>query len=443
MSNRSFEDPTCGNPHELGKLVPCLAIIKLDSLIMSEHLSVDALPSFMAITGTDSATATQYLELTNWNLEESVNLFMESGAEDGLSTTTQHNTAASPDSGPNLNDKVRAPDPSKRQRLVGADLDFAPPPRRNQNRFRDFAAESVAAAITSDGVVPSESQDLSSQSSRNLNALFKSPMEIMFDGTYAEARQEAKSASKWLLVNIQDEIVFASHMLNRDTWSDDVVQNLVASGFVFWQSFWATELGKKFCVLYRIDRECLPFIGIIHPRSGEVLAQWNGFLEPVVLIEKISDFSCQNTLGSFTTEKDTIDLMEEESQEAFSESVDDDLAAAIAASLEEKACSVQEGDEEMKEDQSVEVLPCEPSASESNVTRIQIRCPDGTKIIRRFYKSESISILRTFVRENVHEARTRPFNLRTAYPPVAIDCNSSALLGDQNLENAVMHVHWI
>ena len=37
------------------------------------------------------------------------------------------------------------------------------------------------------------------------------------------------------MVNIQDEIVFASHMLNRDTWSDDVVQNLVASGFVFWQ----------------------------------------------------------------------------------------------------------------------------------------------------------------------------------------------------------------
>lgn len=45
----------------------------------------------------------------------------------------------------------------------------------------------------------------------------------------------AKSEGKWLLVNIQDEIVFASHMLNRDTWSDDVVQNVVASGFVFWQ----------------------------------------------------------------------------------------------------------------------------------------------------------------------------------------------------------------
>jgi hypothetical protein len=57
----------------------------------------------------------------------------------------------------------------------------------------------------------------------------------MFHGTYSDARQQAKTEGKWLLVNLQDETVFASHMLNRDTWSDDVVQNVVASGFVFWQ----------------------------------------------------------------------------------------------------------------------------------------------------------------------------------------------------------------
>jgi UBX domain-containing protein 7 len=50
-----------------------------------------------------------------------------------------------------------------------------------------------------------------------------------------QARALAKSERKWLLVNIQDEIVFASHMLNRDTWADDVVQNVVLSSFVFWQ----------------------------------------------------------------------------------------------------------------------------------------------------------------------------------------------------------------
>lgn len=75
-------------------------------------------------------------------------------------------------------------------------------------------------------------------------------------------------------------------MLNRDTWADDVVQNLVASGFVFWQNYWASEHGKKFCTLYQIDRETLPIIAIIHPLTGEILQQWAGFLEPQDLTEK-------------------------------------------------------------------------------------------------------------------------------------------------------------
>ncbi|KAL0585519.1 hypothetical protein ABG067_004660 [Albugo candida] len=328
---------------------------------MSQQLSADALPSFMNITGTDTATATQYLELTNWNLEESVNLYMESGAEDGHATTMQQDTANSPHSGSNINDDVRAPDPSKRQRLVGADLNFEAPQRRSQNRFRDFAAESVAAAISSDGMISSAFQgEASSQSSQNLNALFKPPSELTFDGSYAEARQAAKSAAKWLLVNIQDEIVFASHMLNRDTWSDDVVQNLVASGFIFWQSFWASESGKKVCALYQIDRDCLPFIGIIHPRTGEILAQWNGFVEPTILVEKSGDFCCQNILEN-TVEKETINLVEEDSRESLDENEDPNLAAAIAASLEEKSKSMHDVDEEMKDDQSIDMLPTEPS----------------------------------------------------------------------------------
>jgi hypothetical protein len=112
-------------------------------------------------------------------------------------------------------------------------------------------------------------------------------------------------------VNIQDEIVFTSHMLNRDTWSDDVVQNLVASGFVFWQvlwppplacgnglavahgrvllsaqNYWASEHGKKFCSLYQIDRASLPVVVIIDPRTGEIRQRWAGFLEPQDMTEK-------------------------------------------------------------------------------------------------------------------------------------------------------------
>ena len=37
------------------------------------------------------------------------------------------------------------------------------------------------------------------------------------------------------LINIQDNNEFASHQLNRDTWSDDNLQSVLSGSFVFWQ----------------------------------------------------------------------------------------------------------------------------------------------------------------------------------------------------------------
>ncbi|TYZ60368.1 hypothetical protein PybrP1_001340, partial [[Pythium] brassicae (nom. inval.)] len=121
-------------------------------------------------------------------------------------------------------DDVRAPDPSKRQRRVGATFD-ASPLRRIHDQYRDFAAESIAA----------------------IDAVAKAPgiasafVEIMYQGTYADARMHAKNEGKWLL-------------------------NLVASGFVFWQDYRASEHGKTFCTLYQIAREKLPLgvtVGVV------------------------------------------------------------------------------------------------------------------------------------------------------------------------------------
>jgi UBX domain-containing protein 7 len=46
----------------------------------------------------------------------------------------------------------------------------------------------------------------------------------MFTGTFEQAREAAKTENKWLLVNIQSQTEFDALRLNRDCWSDDVVQ---------------------------------------------------------------------------------------------------------------------------------------------------------------------------------------------------------------------------
>ncbi|TMW67065.1 hypothetical protein Poli38472_012181 [Pythium oligandrum] len=423
----------------------------------------DALASFMGITGVDSTTATQYLELTNWSLDEAVNLFMESGGQGfgGAGGSGSAGSAMPPPAPAYSEDDIRAPDPSRRQRLFNDAFENVPI-RRLHEQYRDFAAESIAAinaASNAPRITPAfggaQEETDAADRARDLGSLFQPPVNIMFKGTYAEARALAKNEGKYLLVNIQDEIVFASHMLNRDTWSDDVVQNIVASGYVFWQNYWVSEHGKKFCNLYQIDRDSLPIIAIVDPKTGKVRQQWTGFLEASAMIEKLSDFAFSNTL-------DADDAMTDAPAPSMGRDIndateDEQLAAAIAASMEgagdggdspdyesydDDETKEEEVAEEAEDEEMVE-LPEEPADGTPDVTRVQIRAPDGARLTRRLLKSDSIALLWAFIKHQIPEARQRAFELRTSFPPAAIAFSDTETIADRKLENASLMVKWL
>lgn len=69
-----------------------------------------------------------------------------------------------------------------------------------------------------------------------IGALFAPPMKLLCKTSLVDARAEAKRQARFLLVNIQSDAVFASHLLNRDVFKDELVEGLVLSGFVFWQA---------------------------------------------------------------------------------------------------------------------------------------------------------------------------------------------------------------
>lgn len=346
---------------------------------------------------------------------------------------------------------VRAPDPSKRQRLV--DSDTVRSMRHLRDHNRDFAAESIAAMTASSistafgAVDPSsrlnDADGAGSERTPDLNTLFQPPTNIMFPGTYADARTNARNEGKWLLVNIQDKLVFASHRLNRDTWSDDVVQNLVASGFVFWQNYWASEYGKKFCNLYQIERDSLPIVIIIDPRTGEIRQRWTGFYEPQDMTEKLSDFCCMHTIDTPITGQ------EEVKTDPMDASEDDQLAAAIAASMQDNDISgeAEQSEDAMEQEEKAQepvvALAPEPDAGAPDVTRIQVRMPDGSRLTRRFLRTDLLAMVWTFVKDQVPEARLRPFELRTAFPPSVMAYNDTVTFEEGKLENASLMVKWL
>lgn len=70
---------------------------------------------------------------------------------------------------------------------------------------------------------------------KRLEDLFRPPYDILFLGTFVEAREYAKSKNRWLLVNVQNPQEFACQMLNRDVWSDKQIKEIIKDHFVLWQ----------------------------------------------------------------------------------------------------------------------------------------------------------------------------------------------------------------
>lgn len=77
----------------------------------------------------------------------------------------------------------------------------------------------------------------SSNRPARLSDMFAPPLHLIHTaGGFMGARNVAKDTRRWLLVNLNSDADFACHALNRDVWRDELCENLIREGFVFWQT---------------------------------------------------------------------------------------------------------------------------------------------------------------------------------------------------------------
>lgn len=236
---------------------------------------------FMAFTGcADPSRATSYLEMSGGNVETAVGLFMEHEAgsgHGGIGGSAPGGVAAAAGPDRMSEDVVRAPDETRTMRLMDdnpfggggplhqAHADYAlmrdmmdeqltsafgAPPGGDMRAAMNAAAAAAAAGASSDdddfqeAKMNMDDEDDSGDGvggggapPARLSNMFAAPTHIMHRaGGFQGARTVAKDSKRWLLVNIQKDSEFASHALNRDVWRDELVENLVREGFIFWQA---------------------------------------------------------------------------------------------------------------------------------------------------------------------------------------------------------------
>jgi hypothetical protein len=451
----------------------------------------DLISQFLAFTGSaDTERAASYLEMSGGNVETAVGLYMEHQGAGGAGAGGGGGELGGFDIPPDT--EIRAPDATQTMRLMDdggggggmhgmnmhhpymqmdpmieeqlANSAFAAP-----SLFAD-AREAVNAAAAAEAENDDSKEDMDDEDyvpgvarapSNNLERLadmFAPPEHLIYkEGGFEGARTMAKDNKRWLLVNLQRDSEFSCHALNRDVWRDELVENLVREGFIFWQavsysrviedylkvdcpsmmlcltivlSFLQMDIspeGQTYSQRYHVHD--YPHIAIIDPRTRRLMWKKEGWTQekPMtaeLFAETAMDFCSRHSFDKPPVAPRPPGATARPAKRAMHEmSEDEQLQAAMRASLkggdDDDAEAVMEDDDDddveylgTKDDMKPEAAPAveekQPSLMDELVAmpiedepesgaRIQFRMPDGKRQVRKFAQSDTVKSIYAFV----------------------------------------------
>jgi len=340
--------------------------------------------------------------------------------------------------------------------------------------------------------------------SKKLSELFKVPYDIIFNGSFQEAREKAKQDSKWLLVNIQEPSEFSCQVLNRDLWKNKDVKDLIKQNFVFIQYPITSREGQQYKQFYPFNE--YPHISLVDPRTGERVKVWNEVVKADDFVSQLLEFMIANNLNSSKP------LKTDTSNEKISTNIksydtmteDEQIRAAIEMSMKDQnkykndePITIDDDDddeyygdfveedefestnnsqlddnedieirsdskgkkEENKDSNSFEIDPslskdelCEkfhgrikaivnPEPTSGNTTYIQFRLPDGKRMVRSFLVDDKVLALFEYIKGSIPEAKEQPFDLLNFRESLIDKINQT--IHEANLEDSAISVSYI
>jgi len=299
-----------------------------------------------------------------------------------------------------------------------------------------------------------------------LGDIFKTPDDILFKGSFDDAACAAESSGKLLLVNIQDETQFASHLLNRDTWANETVKNVIQTHFIFWQQYVSSPQGDKFRQFYKVGT--LPSVMILDADTRAKLKEWEGYIEPDVLLDQTTAFveqletqreaKRQRAFARMAASKGcgvqvSAPKKPVESSPAVATTAasrplteEEEIEAAIRASLEgangealgnvsTTSSAAADGADSL--DAARTRLGPEPDETETGVTTLMFRLPDGQQIVRRFLASRPTQDAFDFL--EMHGCAPGTYDMIFGFPPKKVT-DGKTTIADAELLNAAFNV---
>lgn len=250
-----------------------------------------------------------------------------------------------------------------------------------------------------------------------LARLFSPPYEIMFRGSFFDARDTANNEQKWLIVTLHDPQIFQCQVMNRDLWKNSAIMELIKSSCIFQQFVVETPEALAYRNFYPVDS--IPHIAIIDPRTGERVKVWSHAPDVSEFSVDLADFLESNSLHKFTAAKsktEHVDLTEDEQVEL-----------AMALSNDEKSTKAKPDEIVIIDSNAPSPSKSAPTAAHISLsipakehenppadkpsTSIQFRFPDGQKIVKKFLKSDMVRALFEHLKAVREDLKTKPFEV--------------------------------
>lgn len=235
-----------------------------------------------------------------------------------------------------------------------------------------------------------DGEELGAQAGQAINQLFAAP-EYNESGPYYQIIEKAKAEGKWVLVNIQQAEVFASHALNRDVWSDETITDIITGSFLFWQRDDKSTEGEQFCQYYQCGHK-LPHICVVDPRTGRRLKSWDGhkWQESTVAAEFLFGFMDEFSMTRSPPAMSPAGSPQMKPQGAPGGGSADDMQLV---GLDEAAPAAPAEDEDMAPPKEPPcAMPDEPPEG-GGVAKVSMRLPDGKRITRRFMPTDKVEVM--------------------------------------------------
>jgi len=312
-----------------------------------------------------------------------------------------------------------------------------------------------------DGDLPMTVSRTSTTREQNLQTLFQPPREILFSGSFDQARAHAKAEKRWLLVNIQKDSEFFSYVLNRDLWQADLIRDIVSTSFVFFQHDHGDHEAEMYARFYK--PQTFPHIAIIDPRTGELLLTLDlktranendpndlrsSFLDKVSKF--LEDYSMSAPPSSNTPPPGPAAARPQSNQSAVPAPAPAPPPAPARATPAAPSAQVGQvlsalGSPSPAAQSTLDLPPLEdePRKDDPSATQVRIRLPNGKMVTRTFLGSSQVGQIFSLVRSLVPETESRDFDVVSGLPPTSLRDKLDSTLEAENLLRAAVSAKWV